>query len=191
MFDCATLKFFIAFLLKALFVFKFDKSTDYDIINKETLENLINLFTHFSDIHQYATQSSTSNNLFTKPSRPNLQLNSFSRIGVRLWNSIPGDIRVMSKRSFKKYLPDHLFSTLESEDHYFDVSESIHSGFLKTEIGSFLILHMHAAIHLKFKYKSTRITISLVFFFVATTAFWECVATMLLPCKCVTCKTLG
>ena len=97
----------------------------HDVINKNVSENLINLFTHVSDIHQYATQSSTSKNLFTKPSRLNIQLNSFLRIGVRLRNSIPGDIRVMSKRSFRKYLSDHLFSTLESEDHYFDVSESI------------------------------------------------------------------
>ena len=54
-----------------------------------------------------------------------MQLNSFSRIGVRLWNYIPSDTWVMSERSSKKYLSDHLFSTLESEDHYFDVSESI------------------------------------------------------------------
>ena len=97
----------------------------HGVINKNAPENLINFFTHVSDIHQYATRSSTSKNFFTKPSRLNIQLNSFSQIGVRLWNSIPGDIRVMSKRSFKKYLSDHLFSILESEDHYFDVSESI------------------------------------------------------------------
>ena len=99
----------------------------HDVINKNAPENLINFFTHVSDIHQYATRSSTSKNLFTKPTKLNIQLNSFSQIGVRLWNYIPGDIRVMSKRSFflKKYLSDHLFSTLESEDHYFDVSESI------------------------------------------------------------------
>ena len=71
----------------------------HDVINKNAPENLINLFTHVSDIHQYATRSSTSKTLFTKPSRLNIQLNSFSRIGVRLWKSIPGDIRVMSKRS--------------------------------------------------------------------------------------------
>ena len=97
----------------------------HDVINKNAPEKLINLFTHVSDIHQYATRSSTSKNLFPKSSRLNIQLNSFPRIGVRLWNSIPDDIRVMSKRSFKKYSSDHLLSTLESEDHYFDVSESI------------------------------------------------------------------
>ena len=97
----------------------------HNAINKNAPENLINLFTHVSDIHQYATRSSTSKNLFTKPSRLNIQLNSFSRIGVRLGSSITGDIRVMSKRSFRKYLSDHLFSTLDSEDHCFDVSESI------------------------------------------------------------------
>ena len=101
------------------------QSLMHDVINKNAPENLINFFTHISDIHQYATRSSTSKNLFTKPSRLNIRLNSFSRTDVRLWNSIPGDTRVMSLRSFKKYLSDHLFSTLESEDHYFDVSESI------------------------------------------------------------------
>ena len=97
----------------------------HDVINKNAPENLINLFAHVSDKHQYATRSSTSKNLFTKSSRLNIKLNSFSRIGVRLWNSIPGDIRVMSKRSFKKYLSDHLLSILESDDHYIDVSESM------------------------------------------------------------------
>ena len=60
----------------------------HDTINKNAPENLINLFTHVSDIHQYATQSSTSKNLLTKPSRLNIQLNSFSRIGVRLYQVI-------------------------------------------------------------------------------------------------------
>ena len=63
--------------------------------------------------------------LFSKPSRLNIQLNSFSRLGVRLWNSIPYDIREMSKKRFKNSLLNKLFCILENEELYIDVSGCI------------------------------------------------------------------
>ena len=93
----------------------------HDVVNKIAPQNLCSLFTQVNDVHNYGTRSSTSKKLFSKPSRLNIQLNSFSRLGVRLWNSIPYDIREMSKKRFKNSLLNKLFCILENEELYIDV----------------------------------------------------------------------
>ena len=97
----------------------------YDVVNKIVPPNLCSLFTQVNEVHHYTTRSSTSKKLFPKPSRLNIQLNSFSRLGVRLWNSIPYDIREMSKKRFKNSLLNKLFCFLEKEELYIDVSGCI------------------------------------------------------------------
>ena len=63
-----------------------------------------------SNIHSYNTRSSTDGKFFAKSSRlEEIQNNSFSRLGVKLWNKIP---RVLRK------LP---FDILEKEDDYIQI----------------------------------------------------------------------
>ena len=97
----------------------------YDVVNKKAPPNLCKLFLEVSEVHRYATRSSGSRNLFTKPSRLNQQLNSFSRLGARLWNCIPSKLRVMSKKNFKITILDKLSSILGKEVSYVEVPDFI------------------------------------------------------------------
>ena len=53
------------------------------------------------------------------PSRVDQQKNSFSRLGVRLWNALPENIRKLkSKNLFKKRLRELLINILKTENSY-------------------------------------------------------------------------
>ena len=51
--------------------------------------------------------------------------NSFSRIGVKVWNEIPQALRNLSKNAFKRKLKQILFNILGSQDSYIDLSQII------------------------------------------------------------------
>ena len=92
----------------------------------ESIANLMFDFQDISNIHLYDTHSSTSNNFYTKPSRLSVQANSFSRIGVKVWNEIPQALRNLSKNTFKrKLIKQILFNILGSQDSYIDLSQII------------------------------------------------------------------
>ena len=97
----------------------------YDVVHNNAPTNLCNLFTPVSNVHSYATRSATMKKLHIKPSRLNIQLNSFSRLGARLWNSISLDTRNKSKFSFKMSIKSTLFHILEQEKSYVEVSNFI------------------------------------------------------------------
>ena len=84
----------------------------YDVVNQNAPSNICKLFYSISSIHSYNTRSSHSQNLYTQYSRTNLQKNSFSRVGVKLWNEIPSSIRFSTKSSFKKNVRQCLYSNL-------------------------------------------------------------------------------
>ena len=60
------------------------------------LVTIQDLFQDISDIHSYNTRSSASNNLYTQSSRLSIQVNSFSRIGTKIWNEMPVTLRNLS-----------------------------------------------------------------------------------------------
>ena len=45
----------------------------------------------------------------------------FSRLGVKLWNEIPGYITDLPKKTFKRVLRKSLFDVLEKEDDYIQI----------------------------------------------------------------------
>ena len=93
----------------------------HDVVNENCPKNIPKLFPSIEDIHSYETRSAFDNKLYTQSSRLKMQLNSFSRIGVRLWNSIPSSVRERSKFTFKKIIRNELFSMLQSEECYLGV----------------------------------------------------------------------
>ena len=54
-----------------------------------------------------------------------VQANSFSRIGVKVWNAIPQAVRNLSKNALKRKLKQILFIILGSQDFCTDLSEII------------------------------------------------------------------
>ena len=53
--------------------------------------------------------------------RLNLNQDSFSRFGAKLWNAIPNAFRQLSKGAFKKNFHDFLLSIMEAVDDYVEV----------------------------------------------------------------------
>ena len=88
----------------------------FDVRNTTAPSNIQDLFQDISNVHSYNTRSSTSNNFYTKPSRLPVQANSFSRIGVKVWNEIPQGLRNLSLKQI-------LFNILGSQDSYIDLSQ--------------------------------------------------------------------
>ena len=46
---------------------------------------------------------------------------AFSRIGAKLWNEIPTNLRNLPRHQFKKKIRSLLFEVLESDDSYYDL----------------------------------------------------------------------
>ena len=98
---------------------------NFDVRNTTAPSNIRDLFQDISNVHCYNTRSSTSNIFFFKPSRLSVQANSFSRIGVKVWNEIPQALRNLSKNAFKRKLKRILLNIIGSQDSYIDLSQII------------------------------------------------------------------
>ena len=93
----------------------------FEIRHRNAPGNIQDLFQDISDIHSYNTQSSALNNFYTQSSRPSIQVNSFSRIGTKIWNKMPMSLRILPKTVFKSKIKQTLFEILASEDCYIDL----------------------------------------------------------------------
>ena len=82
----------------------------FDIRHRNAPINIRDLFQDISNIHPYNTRSSASHNFYTQSSRLSIQLNSFSRIGTKIWNEMPLSLRNLSKHDFKKKKLEVYFS---------------------------------------------------------------------------------
>ena len=96
-----------------------------DIRHRNAPRNIRDLFQDISNIHSYNTRSSASHNFYTQNSRLSIQLNSFSRIGTKIWNQMPHTFRNLSKHDFKRKIKRVLFNILSSEDSYLDIRNVI------------------------------------------------------------------
>ena len=98
----------------------------YDVSNKYAPINTITLFTKSGSVHSYNTRSVAADNFYVKHSRLELQKQSFSRAGVRLWNNVPVRLRNLRKTVFKKELHQIFISILKEENAYSDIPAIIH-----------------------------------------------------------------
>ena len=80
-----------------------------------------NLFTYSSKIHHHNTRFSAAGNFYLKHSRTDHMKNSFSRIGAKIWNSIPDSDGALPKYKFKDTLQSRLLDILIEEDNYVGV----------------------------------------------------------------------
>ena len=109
-----------SFLPLDLLYFKSVAVLMHDISNSLTPTNISNLFASQSNIHSYNTRSSSGGDYYVKHSRLDKQTKSFSRYGVKIWNSLPCEIRQMSKNNFKINVHDTLLRILSEENDYID-----------------------------------------------------------------------
>ena len=75
----------------------------HDTSNNLSSHNIANLFISKVSIPSHNTRSSSRGDCFVKPSIARLDkpIKSFSRNGVKVWNSLPREIRRLSKNNFK------------------------------------------------------------------------------------------
>ena len=90
----------------------------HDVFNKKTPCNISNLFNYSNELHNYNTRFSLAGNYYIKYSRCNHLLKSFSRLGAKIWNSIPQELRKVPKFVFKANLQNGLLVVLMEEDDY-------------------------------------------------------------------------
>ena len=79
------------------------------------------LFVETCVVHSYNTCSSTSSNFQRKASNRELQKNLLSRIGARLWNEIPCNLRELPN----KYLKATIKNKLLSVNYFLQIQEII------------------------------------------------------------------
>ena len=93
----------------------------YDISNNSAPRNVMDLFTQVATVHSYNTKSSTAGNYQIKSSRTNQQHNAFSRVGAKVWNSVPEYLRNLKKKDFTRKIHTLLIETINNEDDYVDL----------------------------------------------------------------------
>jgi hypothetical protein len=93
----------------------------HDVSRTVVPPNISALFTPLSQVHEHNTRSSTRKNFHVEYSGLDVQSKSFSRMGGRIWNSIPTELREKSKNHFKKVLHRKLLQILEKKDDYIDI----------------------------------------------------------------------
>ena len=93
----------------------------FEIRHRNAPGNIQDLLQDISDIHSYNTRSSVSNNFYTRSSRLSIQVNSFSRIGTKIWNEMPMSLRKLPKTVFQRKIKQILFEILALEDCYIDL----------------------------------------------------------------------
>ena len=82
----------------------------HDIYTHSAPPNIIDLFEHVFNIHSYNTRASKHQNLYTKRFDLEIQRNSLSVFGAKLWNELPVCLRELPKKSLKTKLTLKLFS---------------------------------------------------------------------------------
>ena len=93
----------------------------FDVSCMNAPSNICDFFTKANSKHRHETRFSSSGNYYVQTSRLNLNQDSFSRFGAKLWNAIPNEFRQLSKGAFKKNFHDFLLSIMEAEDDYVEV----------------------------------------------------------------------
>ena len=93
----------------------------FDVSCLNAPSNICDFFNKANSKHKHETRFSSSGNYYVQTSRLNLNQDSFSRFGAKLWNAFPNEFRDLSKGAFKKNFHDFLLSIMEGEDDYVEV----------------------------------------------------------------------
>ena len=101
--------------------FKLVASLLHDIENHCATPNISELFTRSEQVHSYPTRFSVAGSFYVKQARTNHQLFSFSRVGAKIWNGIPPELRELRKAPFKRKLTHLLLKILETEEMNVDM----------------------------------------------------------------------
>ena len=92
----------------------------HDVFNNLSPPQITNSFNFQWNIHPYNTRSSSRGNFFVQYSRLEKQNKSFTRVSVKVWNSLPVEMRHTSKANFKRKIHNLLLQKfLEADDYIY------------------------------------------------------------------------
>ena len=94
-----------------LLYFKSVSTLMHDVFNNLSPCNMSNHFNSASEKLTYNTRYFSVDNLFTKYPRLSHQINSLSRRGAMIWNSIPPDLRILPRSCFKNKMREYLITS--------------------------------------------------------------------------------
>ena len=104
--------------------FKLVASLLHDIENHCALPNISEIFTRSEQVHSYSTRFLVAGSFYIKQARTNHQLFSFSRVGAKIWNGIPPELRELRRAPFKRKLTHLLLKEMNVDMRYIDLSSS-------------------------------------------------------------------
>ena len=94
-------------------------------LNKLSPSNISNLFDCSNEIHNYNKRFPLAGNYHIKYSKSNQLLKSFSRLGAKVWNVIPQELRKLAICIFKKIVHNRLLQISVEEDDYVGIPSLI------------------------------------------------------------------
>ena len=126
----------------------------HDVSYDSLPPQISNLFNYQHNIHSCNTRSLTSGSFFLTYCKLNNQKMSFSRNGVRIWNSFSDEFRQMTKATFKRNIHNMLLQKLLEANEYID----LYYLYMLLKL-NLLYLHYHSS----FSCKLFHFSINLVF----------------------------
>ena len=99
----------------------------WDVTNNIAPSNISYSFLKTTDVHHYATRSSTKDDFYVEHSKLEKVRNSFLRTGPKVWNALPSDFQNLSKFTFQKKLKHRLVELLAKADDYLEITQIIHA----------------------------------------------------------------
>ena len=88
----------------------------HDIHTNSAPSKIVNLFSHILSFHGYNTRSSSKNNMYIKKFNLEKLRQAVPILSAKLWNEIPGRMRDMPKKVFKRKLTSVLFEIRKDTD---------------------------------------------------------------------------
>ena len=98
----------------------------WNLTNDVAISNISYSFLKTTDVHHYATRSSTKNGFYVEHSKLEKVPNSLLRTGPKVWNALPSEFRNLSKFTFQKKLKHRLVELLAKADDYLEITQIIH-----------------------------------------------------------------
>ena len=93
----------------------------YDVSNSSCPSSISDCFIQSKEVHILITLDMVSNNFYVEYSKLTTTITSFVKSGVKIWNSIPTDVRELGRKNFKLKIQKSLLTIFEIEDDYADV----------------------------------------------------------------------
>ena len=108
-----------------LLYFKSVAISMHDVFNNLSPPQITNIFNFQSNVHPYNTRSSSRGNFSVQYSRLEKQNRSFLRVGVKVWNSLPVEMRHTPKTNFKRKIHRLILQKFSEAEDYIDLPDLI------------------------------------------------------------------